>query len=63
MDTLGHRDEIEGSDITQFRTIAKPVWLAEACLILIDYMIISLFDLYVRSLDVRLKLVGSHFVK
>ena len=48
LDTLGRRDDIEGSDTTQFCIIDKMVWLAEACLIINKHMINSLFDLYVR---------------
>ena len=46
---------LEGSDTIQFSNIDKPVWLAEACLILIKLMTNSLFDLYVGSLNIMLK--------
>ena len=53
---------LEGSDTILSSIIDKPVWLAEACLISINYLIISLFDLYVESLNMKLKLLWSDFV-
>ena len=47
MNTLGRRDDIEGSDTIQFRIVDMMVWLAEACLMIIKPMINSLFDLHV----------------
>ena len=58
----GRRDDIEGSDTIQFRIVDIMVWLAEACLIIINPMINSLFDLYVGSLNMMWKLSLSHFV-
>ena len=56
MNTLGRRDDIEGSDTIQFRIVDIMVWLAEACLIIIKPMINSLFDLCVGSLNMMWKL-------
>ena len=57
MDISGYRDDIEGSNTTQFRMVNKTVWLAEACLNSINYIIISLPGLYVESLNMMLKLL------
>ena len=39
MDTLGRRDDIEGSDTIQFRIVDIMSWLAKACLMIIKRMI------------------------
>ena len=63
MDTLGRRDDIEGSDTTQFCIIDKMVWLAEACLIVIKHMSNSFFDSYVKSFKYDMEIIMTAFCK